>query len=693
MAIYYVDYTNGNDSWSGNTFNLASTGVSAGPWKTISHSLVAGDAVRIAKSTDATLVDTGVWTNNSKQVTLSGIKISGLYSDGTWFVSGISNVTASTSTTRKQGTNSASLAVGAGFANTGKIGFYDLSAAKDLSAYQQLSFWMRQNVTGPMGMGIRLCTDPSGNTPLNDFRFYVYSNGDWNSITLTSGTNLGSAVRSIGLYRESGAGAVTFLIDNIMACKDSNSPDSINLNSLISKNSAPSGADYSWYPIQSITTSGGNTLALIDNDVTELGTAGKGYYGTTSTSLTYKRETIPTQPATTTTTIHHIQSSGNSETNLIEYLGGYNTGNTGQDGYSFFNGANGQGYCFNFSGKGYVKISKIGTYRYAEAIRGQTEHAVLNDIFCGGNTTNGLNITTSAPLLKISGFHNVNNGSLGAELVAVSRGDFQNIFSSNNNGVGWYMDTSCSDNTFNCIECNNNTNNGLQILATQNNKFVGSNQFKGNTVNGIRFGEGATDNHFYNVVLSGNSTSSVDNVSSSRTWNYFYDSVFAESTEVTFDAGTIADFNNNKVFSERHDNADNNHVHFHKLYRIETDTGNKVDGSNYSWKLSPTSRTLTTGNPVIMKFGKYWGNSGNAPTLTVSFKRNSFTGNYIKVINYGGILGLLTTEATGTSTGFATATLSFGTLTKNGVLEPDIQCWGNSTESAWVDNDFGAFSI
>src|SRR3990167_10933626 len=99
MTTYYVDPEGGNDSNDGLSFaNRKKTITSA------TTSIAGGDTVRVIGSPDATdMGQTASWTNKSLTVTLSASTSSNIYLEGAWTAS--ANVTASTSTTRKEGNN------------------------------------------------------------------------------------------------------------------------------------------------------------------------------------------------------------------------------------------------------------------------------------------------------------------------------------------------------------------------------------------------------------------------------------------------------------------------------------------------------------------------------------------------------------------------------------------------------------
>ena len=65
MATYYVDYAVGDDGNAGDAWGAGNA------WKTIEHALVAGDLVKVAKSTEAALSGTLTWVDGSNEVATS----------------------------------------------------------------------------------------------------------------------------------------------------------------------------------------------------------------------------------------------------------------------------------------------------------------------------------------------------------------------------------------------------------------------------------------------------------------------------------------------------------------------------------------------------------------------------------------------------------------------------------------------
>ena len=159
MATWYVDFNNGLDTNNGTSF--------AQRVKTLTKAAslaAAGDTVRVMGK-PPTNSGTATWTNGSSLVTLSASGRQLLYADGAWTAS--TNVTCTantTSPTPKQGSNSAKMACNSSF-TTGKVAYFPTGSALNLSAYQQISFWVQSTAALASGaLSINLCSDTAGAT-------------------------------------------------------------------------------------------------------------------------------------------------------------------------------------------------------------------------------------------------------------------------------------------------------------------------------------------------------------------------------------------------------------------------------------------------------------------------------------------------------------------------------------------------
>lgn len=342
MANLFCDFRNGNDSNDATTF--------ANRVKTITSGITAartapGDIIRIMKSEDpVTLGINATFTNKSDTVTLASSLTTSVYLDGTWV--GATNVTCTTSTTRKEGSNSSSIAIASGF-TTGMAAYY-ATGTLNLASFNKISFWIRSNTAMAGGVfRLDLCSDAVGATAVNSITLNeTLAANMWKCITVDTGGALGSSIASVSLYCISDPGTVTLLVDNIIACND------LTLTCVIGLNS--SATSHLFYPIRSIS---GTTVKLDSYSEGDAGTAAKGYSGTTTTATIYKIEPIRITATQTP------QEAATDDATRTTYSGGWDTTNmTSQTGLTFVDMGDNNLPCVtsgNVSNGSYVTFERI----------------------------------------------------------------------------------------------------------------------------------------------------------------------------------------------------------------------------------------------------------------------------------------------------------------------------------------------
>lgn len=305
MANLYVDLTSGNDANNAASFANRVLTITGG----ITAARTApGDVIRIMKTEDPVSIGNATWTNLSNTLTLAGALTKTIYLDGAWTAA--TNVTCTTSTTRKEGSNSSSIAIAAAF-TTGKAAYYDLGSTQDFSSYDSITFWIRPNasVSGSV-LQIKLCSDATGTTAVETFTITdALAANVWRPITINKGSALSATVRTVALYCSSDPGTVTVLIDDVLGCN----ANSITLTTVVSKNSSATSLE--WYSIQSIN---GTTVKIDYAPASQASDSIRGYYGTTETVTTYKIQPVRINAVQT------IQEAG-SFGNVSTYSGGWNT--------------------------------------------------------------------------------------------------------------------------------------------------------------------------------------------------------------------------------------------------------------------------------------------------------------------------------------------------------------------------------
>ena len=580
------------------------------------------------------------------------------------------------STNYKEGGESQTIAIGASF-TTGKAAYLTLSTL-DLSAYKQVSFWLRWNsgtalVSGDMEL--RLCSDTTGDTVVNTIAIPpLQSNAAWACITVDKAAALGSAIQSISLYVNVDRGAQSLNLDCITACKDSTSNDSLSLSSLIGKSSG------NYYGIQSINYD----RVILDTHVNAKPIVGQitGYYGTSETVTTYKRECFKYAAALgLTTQVMNFNDSGTSGS-PITISGGWNdTDMTTQTGETWFDGINGNGYLFYGNNISYWSgFGNLAAVRYyAPAYFGSASNVTASFRALNNNTLYGIN-ATSAQNVTLGADYIENNlsGVLSGIINTITAGQVNNNV---NYGV-LVQQGSCKFNLDSC--CNNlsygayiNTNvGGDAVLNIDLCKDNGTSNYNFDTVGGCVIN---------NSVMGGSAPIDI-----TLTTMYGYDVIanrctFAAATEVSVTATYI----DSRLYVNSR-NLDNND---HRIYlpnaNIKTDTGVVYGTNPYSWKLSPTSTTYQNeNNPTVFSLGKFTCYANVATTFKAQFRRTN-TGISAQLVCEGGQINGVDNDVTESMTAaqdtWEELSISF-TPTETKTVEILAKAWGGTTYSVYVDD-------
>ena len=211
------DVTNGKVKLNGYTANSNATNSSSGSFNYVVHNsdVVKLNTSNIFKDIACTDPERSTWTSAGTATT------SNAYSDSAWQSSGVENIYAHGADKIEVPSSQA----------VGKIAHYQLPSALDLSGYQQISFMVRsdaEDFTTPDE--IRLCTDTAGNTSVHTAPIQLRKSYDqcWVASVTDLGTNMNSSIQSVALYRAATqSAACVYRLQNIVACKDSSSADSV----------------------------------------------------------------------------------------------------------------------------------------------------------------------------------------------------------------------------------------------------------------------------------------------------------------------------------------------------------------------------------------------------------------------------------------------------------------------------------
>ena len=328
-STWFLDLEAGADGSDGTSF--------ANRVKTLARAsalALPGDTVRIMASTTPNSLGTnGTFANGSPTITLAAAQNATIENCETaWTAS--ANVTTTTSTTRKQGSLSTSIAPAAAF--TTGLAAYKTISLTDFSAYEQISLWMSQGTGGTMsGFTLKLCSDTVGLVAIDTFSIPASVNGgttQWNRVTVNKGSAMGAAIQSIALYIDSDVGAQTIVLDNIVACKAPGTGE-LSHKTLIGKlNSLGAGGDDSetWYAIRAIE---GTTVTLDLLNTSGAGSTTNGrYWGVSETVTAYSL--FPSYVPTSVVSADLQWTAGGTDASTLTISGGWNrtdmTTQTGQ---------------------------------------------------------------------------------------------------------------------------------------------------------------------------------------------------------------------------------------------------------------------------------------------------------------------------------------------------------------------------
>jgi hypothetical protein len=590
------------------------------------------------------------------------------------------NNTATTSATTKQGNVSDSISIGAAF-TTGLVAYKSFSA-KDLSGYQQLSFYIHQTAGSVATSGqlqLKLCSDTAGATAVNTFNIPALGTLNcWHPFTIDLGSNLGNSIQSVALYATSDLGAQTILLSNIIACKSSSSADSLSLTSLVGKNTT----NESWYPIQSIV----GTRVIIDGrlaTVPILSTQGnfpKGYYGTTETITTYKRETIKTPPQSAAGNgVHIINDSASHFTPNISVEGGYDRTNMStQSGITFYDGVNGLGYGISQSSRSGWSFKKLGFTRYDRLYVQNSWFCYFKDFYLTA-TTNHFNLPTASMFCK---FENVfcNNNYIGlAGDFGFNMHKFTNCYFLNNNLRGLDLST-YNNNIWNSCYFNNNGGYGMLASAGGSNNTWNSCQFINNQLEAYRTQGLSFNDTFNNCTTSGNISNAFYSFGGTI---YLNNCLINESTEFGFYGQA-----DGRIYCSNHDNTSNNWYIYTDGGLIRPQTSVRRTNSGYAWSMAPNTDYRRDNYPLGFPISKV-AVSANSLVTFKAWMRRTNSGLVMRLRLKGGQIAGVSSDVisymTAASDTWEQVSLSF-TPTEDGVVEILAECWGGTTYTGYIDD-------
>jgi hypothetical protein len=692
MAIYYIDLVNGSDTNNGTSWALA--------WKTITNGATAariapGDEIRISKTPDPVNIGNATWTADSPTVTLATAQtLTVTLATASWTAS--TNITCTTSANSKVGATCASVAFGASF-TTGKAAYYALGGAYNFSAYQKLSFWIQNSVAlSANNLKICLCSDTIGNTIVDTFYIpAIPSPGRYLPLTIAKdgGGNLGSSIQSIAIYADVDPGTPTLLLNDFIAC----TTNGLCLQALISKNGNAQGGTEGYFALQSID---GTTIKLDGDTNCYASATWNKYSGATETVTTYFRHGFKTSlAANTSTNVNLINDSGTSGS-YIEYQGGYEVGTTNQNGETFFDGLNGNGYGISLSSKSYNKFNYLNAIRYYYGIyfNNSSNNIITTISNANSNASYGIffNSSNNNTITTISNansnanygiyFGSSNNNTITTISNANSNSSSGIYFNSSNNNTsttisnansnasyGVYFGSSNNNTITTISNANSNANYGVYLNSSNNNIITTISNAKSNAIYGIFL-----SNSSNNTIKVGSSTGATGFYSDAGI-NYFKNSTFNQATEFSSTSSPA----NNWVWSLNHDNTEGNHWGFTYQATVNRQTAVVHGTEPVAWKTAITGSTRTTAYPVKLKIAEVAFNAGSLVTVKAWVKKDHATNVACKLAAYANTSVGINTNVSATKasdTNWEELTITF-TPTVAGVTEIYLESWyvsGNS---------------
>ena len=450
MANLFVDFTNGNDSNAGTSFALRCKTITSG----ITAARTApGDVIRLMKSEDpVSLGINATFTNLSTTVTLASSLTANIYTTGAWTAS--ANVTCTTSTTRKEGADSSSIAIATAF--TTGLAAYFATGTLNLSSYTKCCFWIRPNAAVASGvLSLKLCTDALGVTAAHTFTInQALTSNQWHCLTFDNGSALSSSIASVALYAVSDPGVVTVLVDNVLAC------NALTLTSIIGLSSSPTSMDF--YPIQSIN---GTTVKIDSGANTDAATTIRGWFGTTTTATCYKIE--PLRPSNL---YNATQEAGTDGFTRSTYSGGWNTTDMStQTGLTFIDTGDAAGSVLGI-GQSFLNFENIVTVRGSTGFNITGAFSYCKFTNCGAIGSGGNGFATNASSAFIAYQSCTANNSVTAGFSSAGQGaSFYECTANNNTGNG--ITCTLQMNTIRGASTSNNGGAGVFASSSECNVF------------------------------------------------------------------------------------------------------------------------------------------------------------------------------------------------------------------------------
>jgi hypothetical protein len=476
-------------------------------------------------------------------------------------------------------------------------------------------------------------------------------------VTVDLATNLGSSIQSIALYVNTDNGAQTFLLNNIIACKASSAADSLTLTSLIGKNTTGE----TFWGIQSI--NGTRVMLDADTNQTPISSSVRGYYGTSETVTTWKRETIKLGPAASSTTaLQSIQESG-TDGSPITYSGGWDrTDMSTQTLETWLDGVNGNGIPISLINLSWISFSKISASRFNTTVSASSSR---NLIFLFGTLSNcnaGLDTTLASGPVAVTVDFSISHANNALSLPP--DGKCTAVVNYFVGSSGRALDAGGARG---CV-----VKGGTASALVAN---CGNIPF---TSNGSVFNELKIQDMIIDTNNTLNAWSSLSNATI-----YIVNCDTDYSPIVSF-----ANFREGIAYIHKDDKAPTASRILMEGATILTAVDQRHTASGVSWKIQPTSTTArNTFRPVTLSLAKVACSANSLVTIKAWMYRDN-SGLTMRLVCKGGQIAGVASDVTAsvtTTNAWEEETITF-TPTETGVVEITAEAWGGTTFSGWVDD-------
>jgi hypothetical protein len=476
----------------------------------------------------------------------------------------------------------------------------------------------------------------------------------------------------VAIYATADPGTATIYLDNITAC------NSFSLVDLISKNSSASGGSEGWFPIQSIV----GTTVLIDNDLSCLPTAGRGYYGTTATVATYRRTAF----RISATASWVIQEGGSSTSVMMSYQGGYNTVSDTQDGETFMDGA-GLGPIITLSTGSYHRLNRISFCRGTGAINSNTGTG-FNEISCHNVCAMYAFFSTNGPRsYETYTITNYINNATGFTLLSTTY-DCEFTFTNLNNNNSYGITCPGGGNRITFTNTCNNVNSGLYLSGNGDNTIIGSNS-KYNTTYGIQIASGSVlPNRIFNITTSNNTTAGL--YYAGLAGDYCKNLTLGEATPVST---SMSYFYVQPLIIEQYGGTVGNNRRYYYQANLFSQTATRHTASGIAWAayiLNGATRGYPFSALEVPVFRRFV-DSGSAITVTCWVRRGESSYGVELICRGRQLAGVDSDVTDDISVGIDTWEQLSVTFTPSevGVIEVSVLVWGGSASYAVFIDDVG----